>query len=100
MDIAKTRNKARTIESQLLNKIALKGVVEVAAAVGVDKSQISRWKETLVPKISMLLAVLEWGVVDDDLARLAKQVALILQNKKAPTAGTDEASEQQITIDF
>jgi len=99
MDIANTRKKARQIESQLLNKIALRGVVEVGAAIGVDKSQISRWKESLIPKMSMLLAVLEWGVVDDDLARLAKQVALILQMKKSPTAGTDEDSEQ-VTMDF
>lgn len=31
----------------------------------------------------MLLAVLEWGVVDDDMARLARQVASILTNKNA-----------------
>lgn len=84
MDVTNTRNKARNIESQLLNKIAIRGVTEVAEAIGVDKSQISRWKETLIPRMSMLLAVLEWGVVDDDLARLAKQVALIFTNEKAP----------------
>ncbi|MGC6389684.1 CII family transcriptional regulator [Ewingella sp. S1.OA.A_B6] len=98
MEHASTRNKARNIESQLLNKIAVRGVTEVAAAIGVDKSQVTRWKETFIPKMSMLLAVLEWGVVDDDLARLAKQVALIFTKQKAPTARTDEAS--QITIEF
>ncbi|EON3359548.1 CII family transcriptional regulator, partial [Yersinia enterocolitica] len=78
MERATTRNKARIIESQLLNKIALRGVTDIADAVGVDKSQISRWKESFIPKISMLLAVLEWGVVDDEMARLAKSVALLL----------------------
>lgn len=99
MDVTNTRNKARNIESQLLNKIALRGVTEVAEAIGVDKSQVSRWKESLIPRMSMLLAVLEWGVVDDDLARLAKQVALMLTQQKAPSARTERASEQ-ITIDF
>ena len=98
MDVTNTRNKARNIESQLLNKIALRGVTEVAEAIGVDKSQVSRWKESLIPRMSMLLAVLEWGVVDDDLARLAKQVALMLTQQKAPSARTEEAS--QLTIDF
>lgn len=98
MDVTNTRNKARNIESQLLNKIALRGVTEVAEAIGVDKSQVSRWKESLIPRMSMLLAVLEWGVVDDDLARLAKQVALMLTQQKAPTAVTDEAN--QITMEF
>lgn len=96
MDVTNTRNKARNIESQLLNKIALRGVTEVAEAIGVDKSQISRWKETLIPRMSMLLAVLEWGVVDDDLARLAKQVALIFTNEKAPA----DTEASQTTIDF
>lgn len=98
MEVTTTRNKARIIESQLLNKIAVRGVTEVAAAVGVDKSQVSRWKEAFIPRMSMLLAVLEWGVVDDDLARLAKEVAKIFTQKKAPTARTDEAS--QIRIEF
>lgn len=96
MDVTNTRNKARNIESQLLNKIAIRGVTEVAEAIGVDKSQISRWKETLIPRMSMLLAVLEWGVVDDDLARLAKQVALIFTNEKAPA----DTEASQTTIDF
>ncbi|HDL7364686.1 TPA: hypothetical protein PXN47_003824 [Yersinia enterocolitica] len=98
MERTTTRNKARIIESQLLNKIALRGVTDIADAVGVDKSQISRWKESFIPKISMLLAVLEWGVVDDEMARLAKSVALLLVKQKAPRLGGD--SEQQITMSF
>ncbi|HDL7751763.1 TPA: hypothetical protein PXP51_004207 [Yersinia enterocolitica] len=97
MERASTRNKARIIESQLLNKIALRGVTDIADAVGVDKSQISRWKESFIPKISMLLAVLEWGVVDDEMARLAKSVALLLTKKKSPRLGGDS---EQITMNF
>lgn len=98
MDTTTARNKARAIESKLLNKIAVRGVSNVAEAVGIDKSQISRWKESLIPRMSMLLAVLEWGIEDEELAVLAKQVARLLTKQKAPTAGTAEAS--QITIEF
>ncbi|AHK20725.1 regulatory protein [Yersinia similis] len=97
MERATTRNKARIIEGQLLNKIALRGVTDIADAVGVDKSQISRWKENFIPKISMLLAVLEWGVVDDEMARLAKSVALLLVKQKSQQKGRDS---EQITINF
>ncbi|EOU2324569.1 CII family transcriptional regulator [Yersinia enterocolitica] len=97
MERTTTRNKARIIESQLLNKIALRGVTDIADAVGVDKSQISRWKESFIPKISMLLAVLEWGVVDDEMARLAKSVALLLAKQKSLRLGGDS---EQITMSF
>lgn len=84
MENAKKRNEALKIESALLNKIALIGTEKTAAAVGVDKAQISRWKRDWLPKFSMLLAVLEWGVVDDEMAHLARQVASILTKEKAP----------------
>lgn len=41
---ANKRNEALRIESALLNKIAMLGTEKTAEAVGVDKSQISRWK--------------------------------------------------------
>ncbi|MGX1958416.1 CII family transcriptional regulator [Serratia proteamaculans] len=83
METAKTRNDASRIESTLLNKIALKGVSSIAAAVGVNPSQVTRWKESLVPRMAMLLAVLEWGVADDEMAELAKRLAGYLSNEKA-----------------
>ena len=88
MEHANKRNEAMRIESALLNKIALIGTEKTAAAVGVDKAQISRWKIDWIPKFSMLLAVLEWGVVDDDMARLAQQVASILTKEKRPAVGS------------
>ncbi len=54
---ANKRNEALRIESALLNKIAMLGTEKTAEAVGVDKSQISRWKRDWIPKFSMLLAV-------------------------------------------
>jgi hypothetical protein len=62
----------------------MKGTTNVANAMGLTKSSISKWKETWIPKIAMLLAVLEWGVVDDDMSRLAKEVASLLRKEKAP----------------
>jgi Bacteriophage CII protein. len=87
METAKTRNDARRIESTLLNKIALKGVSSIAAAVGVNPSQVTRWKESLVPRMAMLLAVLEWGVADDEMAELAKRLAGYLSNETTPKNG-------------
>lgn len=98
MEHTHNRTDARSIESALLNKIAMKGSQQIAEAIGVDRSQITRWKETFIPKISMLLAVLEWGVVDDDLSRLAKQVAKLLTKKKSEPARTD--SDSQLTMHF
>lgn len=87
MDYANKRNEALRIESALLNKIALIGTEKTAAAIGVDKAQISRWKRDWLPKFSMLLAVLEWGVVDDEMAHLARQVASILTKENASSCG-------------
>lgn len=89
MEHSTSRNKceARRIETWLLNQMALRGVTNIAKAIGVDKSSVTRWKESMVPKMAMLLAELQWGVVDDDMARLARQVAQILTNEKAPSCG-------------
>lgn len=95
--IKRNKTNAQRIESWLLNRIAIVGGNNVAKAVGVDKSQVSRWKESWVPKMAMLLAVLEWGVVDDDIARLAKEVAAVLTKKNRPAA--TERSDQ-IKMDF
>lgn len=99
MDNSTSRNKceARRIESWLLNQIALRGTTTVAKAMGMDKSSISKWKDVWVPKMAMLLAVLEWGVVDDDMARLAREVAAVLTKKNRPAA--TERSDQ-INMDF
>lgn len=107
MENSTTRNKvqARRIESWLLNQIAIRGTTTVAKAMGMDKSSISKWKENMLPKVAMLLAVLEWGTVDDDIARVSKQVALYLEEniltsvrKKKRPAATERSD--QITMQF
>ncbi|MFG6654966.1 CII family transcriptional regulator [Scandinavium sp. M-37] len=99
MDNSTTRNKvqARHIESWLHNQIAMRGSTKIANAIGVHKSTITHWKEKMLPKIAMLLAELEWGVVDDDMARLAREVAGLLTKKKSPAATEDS---DQITMKF
>lgn len=87
MDTTTTRNKARAIESKLLSKIAIRGAGNIADSIGVDKSQITRWKESLLPRMSMLLAVLEWGIEDEELADLAKKVARMLTKEKPQSSG-------------
>ncbi|NOO49857.1 MULTISPECIES: CII family transcriptional regulator [Klebsiella pneumoniae complex] len=82
--IKRNKDNARRIETWLLNRISLMGGKKVALAVGVNESQVTRWKSSWVPKMAMLLAVLEWGVVDDDLSRLAKEVASLLRKEMAP----------------
>lgn len=82
MELTSTRKKANAITSSILNRIAIRGQRKVADALGVNESQISRWKGDFIPKIGMLLAVLEWGVEDEELAELAKKVAHLLTKKK------------------
>ncbi|EJF31727.1 MULTISPECIES: lambda phage CII family protein [Enterobacteriaceae] len=84
MEAANTRKKATSINSSILNRIALRGQRNVADALGINESQISRWKETFIPKMSMLLAVLEWGIEDDEMAELTRRLASYLTKEKAP----------------
>lgn len=91
MENAKTRKDALRIESALLNKIAAKGVSTIANAIGVNASQITRWKESLIPRMSMMLAVLEYGIEDEEMAELTKRLANYLTKEKAPNAVTFEA---------
>lgn len=104
MDITSTRKKARQIESQLLNKLAVFGQRKFADFLNVDESQVSRMKvakgtekHSFFGLMSLALAILEWGVNDDELAHLAKQVALLLIKEKRPVAAE---RQEQISIDF
>ncbi|EJV4876234.1 lambda phage CII family protein [Salmonella enterica] len=87
MELTSTRKKANAITSSILNRIAIRGQRKVADALGINESQISRWKGDFIQKMGMLLAVLEWGVEDEELAELAKKVAHLLTKEKAPKNG-------------
>ncbi|MFO3906239.1 CII family transcriptional regulator [Enterobacter hormaechei] len=60
METSTARNKleARRIESWLHSQLADLGVTDVARQAGVNKSTVSRWKENLLPNMSLLLAIL------------------------------------------
>lgn len=87
MELTSTRKKANAITSSILNRIAIRGQRKVADALGINESQISRWKGDFIPKMGMLLAVLEWGVEDEELAELAKKVAHLLTKEKPQDCG-------------
>ena len=87
MEHANTRKEAMRIESALLNKIAAKGVSTIANAIGVNASQVTRWKESLIPKMSMRLAILEYGIEDEEMAELTRRLASFLTKEKAPMSG-------------
>lgn len=74
MELTSTRKRANAITSNIFNRIAIRGQRNIASQLGVDESQITRWKSSMIPKMSMLLAILEWGVEDEELSNLAKQV--------------------------
>lgn len=82
MQLTSTRKKANEITSNILNRIAVRGQRKVADALGINESQISRWKDSFIPKMGMLLAVLEWSVEDEELEELAKKVARMLTKEK------------------
>ncbi|EBV1887061.1 hypothetical protein DN076_23950, partial [Salmonella enterica subsp. enterica serovar Saintpaul] len=44
MELTSTRKKANAITSSILNRIAIRGQRKVADALGINESQISRWK--------------------------------------------------------
>ncbi|MBS8942802.1 transcriptional regulator [Escherichia coli] len=60
MDSSTARNKveARRIESWLNKQIADLGTTKIAEVAGVNKSTVSRWRENLLPNMSLLLAIL------------------------------------------
>ncbi|BEN14540.1 hypothetical protein SMKC004_03350 [Serratia marcescens] len=83
METANTRKIAMKIHSSLLNKIAVMGQRKFADAMGVHESQVSRWKSGLLETMSMALAVLNYGIADDEMSELARRVAAVLTNEKA-----------------
>lgn len=92
-----SRNTAREIESEILSRIAARGVTVVARQIGVDKSQVSRWqsKGGLVEKASKLLAEIEFmkpeGLVifqGEETAALAQSLTAMLEHIRKPVEGS------------
>ena len=85
--IATKSKKAARIEAALLNKLALMGQKTLARAMGVPEYQVSRWQNGFFSQVSMMLAVLEYGIEDDEMAELTKRLADYLTKEKAPKNG-------------
>lgn len=60
METSTARNnvEARRIETWLHRQIAEMGTSTIAKVAGVNKSTVSRWRENLLPNMSLLLAIL------------------------------------------
>ncbi|HAV2259988.1 TPA: transcriptional regulator [Raoultella ornithinolytica] len=60
MGTSTARNKveAQRIESWLHSQISELGTTTIAKVAGVNKSTVSRWRESLLPNMSLLLAIL------------------------------------------
>ena len=80
--IATKSKKAARIESALLNKLALMGQKTFARAMGVPEYQVSRWKNGFFSQVSMMLAVLEYGIEDDE--RLDQSTGVIMTKQLSP----------------
>lgn len=105
MEIANYRNKARKIESQLLNKLAERGQGTLAKVLGMDDAAVSRMKRPLGKQrhsffqmMSLALAYLEVASPDSEMAQRLLRIEQLLTKQKAPAARTAEAS--QIIIEF
>ncbi|HAT2174126.1 MULTISPECIES: CII family transcriptional regulator [Citrobacter] len=55
---ARNNVEARRIESWLQREMADIGITDIAQEAGVNKSTVSRWRENLLPNMSLLLAIL------------------------------------------
>ncbi|WP_343552142.1 CII family transcriptional regulator [Pantoea sp.] len=91
MEQATQSKNARRIESALLNKLASISQKTFAERLGIAEYQVSRMKKNFFRQMSMAIDILEYGIVDDDAAQLAKavakEVALILGKEKAEMSG-------------
>ncbi len=56
--MARNKVEARRIESWLHSQISELGTTNIAKEAGVNKSTVSRWRENLLPNMSLLLAIL------------------------------------------
>lgn len=93
---ANKRNEALRIESALL-EIAMLGTEKTAKLWALISRRSAGGRGTGFQSSQCCLLFLNGGVVDDDMARLARQVASILTNKKRPAA--TERSDQ-IQMEF
>lgn len=85
MNVVATKSKkAARIESTLLNKLAMMGQKTFAKAMGVPEYQVSRWKNGFFSQVSMMLAVLEYGIEDEEMSRAHQATCYLPDKRKSP----------------
>ena len=99
---ANTRKIARELESFVVGRIATKRAINVAAKVGVNSSQITRWQEKdgLVSKACALFAAIDFNVPDgtvifqgEDTAMVAQMLTEMLAHIREPKNKAPAATE-------
>ncbi|MDC9615845.1 CII family transcriptional regulator [Xenorhabdus khoisanae] len=103
----------RDKESELINKLVLKGSRNVARIIGVHESQITRWQRpqkiddmSFIEKMARFLIAIEYDSPDtnvvinrEDAEKLIAALEYIRYPKrKTPVAVTTEASEMQLEM--
>ncbi|WP_237388017.1 CII family transcriptional regulator [Xenorhabdus sp. Sc-CR9] len=103
----------RNKESELINKLVLKGSRNVARIIGVHESQITRWQRpqkiddlSFIEKMARFLVAIEYDSPDtnvvinrEDAQRLIEALEYIRYPKrKTSVAVTTEASEMQLEM--
>ncbi|WP_312839306.1 CII family transcriptional regulator [Pantoea piersonii] len=97
MDIAKHSKRIREVESEMRSRLVTMGQGNFAKMAGWADSKVSRLNiHDMAVTFVLLEKVWETSLIKE-VARQAVE-AVMPNKRKAPTAGTDEAS--QITVDF
>lgn len=86
-----SKKAAKEIHSRILNGISIVGQRNIADAVGVHESQVCRWKESMIPKLSIILAMIGMAVNDGGVGELCAQLLAQLEKEKTSKAATFEA---------
>ncbi|EKS7767190.1 hypothetical protein JFQ92_002298 [Edwardsiella piscicida] len=84
-----SKKNAMEIQSKILNGISLVGQRTIADAIGVHESQVSRWKQSVIPGFSIMLAMIGMQVNDGGVGELCGKLLAYLDNKKSPVAAED-----------
>ena len=74
-------NKAGEYESQFINEINIRGTREIAEFIGIDRSQLSRWKRTHIPKFSRFLAFIGFEPQAIAMKEVARELYALMQEQ-------------------
>jgi Bacteriophage CII protein. len=70
--------RAQELESKFINEVNIRGTEAVARVVGVDRSQMSKWKRTHFPKFARFLALIDVEPDTSAMKELAKELVNLM----------------------